>query len=104
MSEMWAHGKLHIPSDLVVKPFVFHNSLEISKGYLHGVSCAVQTFDLGVTHAKPDQTTTRKPYYYRRFSERSDLLSAAGRRQGVCRIGDGFHPVHRLSAETQGHL
>jgi GNAT superfamily N-acetyltransferase len=42
MSVTW-HGISQTPADLVVKPFVFHNSLEIPRGYLHGVSCAVQT-------------------------------------------------------------
>ncbi len=32
------HRHFHIPPDLVVQPFVFHNSLEISRGYPHGMS------------------------------------------------------------------
>src|SRR6266581_5217181 len=39
--------------------------------------------NLGVTHETNSQTNTRKPDHHRRFSERSDLFSAAGRRQSV---------------------
>jgi hypothetical protein len=39
--------KCHIPPDLVVQPCVFHNSLESSIGYPHGMSCA------GADHLRP---------------------------------------------------
>ena len=55
-------------------------------------------------HASHNQTATRQPDHHHRFSGRSDLLTAPGRSEGVSRMCAGLHPVHRLSARTQGHV
>src|SRR5262249_1505550 len=60
--------------------------------------------DLGVTHGASCQTNPRKPHYHCRFSRRRDVRSAAGQRQGLCRIRGRFPPLPRLSARTQGNL
>src|SRR5882724_1723627 len=97
-------GKEHIPSDLVVKPYVLHDSLEMVWYYPHLGSLTHRPSDLRVTHAKHSPPDPRKPDHHHRFSQQSDLLSAPWRRQGVCRIGHGVHPFHRFSAQTQGDL
>src|SRR5437764_13043265 len=60
--------------------------------------------DLGVTYGTSRQTDPRKPHHHCRFSRRSDLLSAAGRWQGVPRVYPRLHPVPWLPAQTQGDL
>src|SRR5215813_4817935 len=60
--------------------------------------------DLGVTHGHSSQTDANKPYHYCRFPERSDVLPAAWRWEGVPRICPRLRYVPRLSAETQSHL
>ena len=49
-----------------------------------------------------DQTDARTPDHHRRCSERNDRRSAAWRRQGVARMGDGVHPVYQVSAQASG--
>src|SRR5262249_40466345 len=60
--------------------------------------------DLGVTHGTSRQTDPRKPHHHCRFSRRSDLLSAAGRWQGVPRVYPRLCPVPWLPAQTQDDL
>src|SRR6266849_4491816 len=58
----------------------------------------------GVTHGHSGQGDARQPDYHRRFSQRSDVLSAAWRRQGISRVCPCLSPVPWLSAQTQGDL
>src|SRR5215471_16714780 len=60
--------------------------------------------DLGVTYGHSSQTDARKPYHYCRFPERSDVLPAAWRWEGVPRMCPRLRHVSRLSARTQGDL
>src|SRR5215510_11680160 len=60
--------------------------------------------DLRVTHAKHRSPDPRKPDHHRRFSQRSHLLSAPWRRQGVSRMRRGFPPGLGLSTRPQGAL
>lgn len=58
--------------------------------------------DLGVTHEHSGQIDPHKPHHHSRFSRRSALRAAAGRRQGLCGMRVRFPPFPRLSARPYG--
>src|SRR5437660_12915230 len=60
--------------------------------------------DRGGTYGYSGETDARKPHHHCRFPERSDVLPAAWRWEGVPRMCPRLRQGPRLSAATQSHL
>src|SRR6266508_3238041 len=97
-------GKYHIPSILVVGPESFTMVLRLQRVTPIMSPQLTRPDDLGVIHGYRSQTGPRKPHHHRGFSERSDLLSAPWRWEGVSRVRVRLPPIPGLSAETPGDL
>src|SRR5712691_1676901 len=91
----------HIPSYLVVTPNAGVASLPLGRFSPIVGHQQHRPSDLRMTHAQHDPPDPRKPDHHCRFSQRSDLLSAAWRRQGVCRMRARVPPRPWFSAHTQ---